>query len=137
MTFSPDRIVLLALSILFTVGCVECLFRGQPDCIGSHTIVIEDAQGVSLSNFDALLSVPSIGVMIEITCREEMYNSSEDHVCTSKGINIRHFDEPIEIEIKNLEGTQQARETFELSITPASDECTCAAFETHTMTLTP
>ena len=136
MTFRL-HVILLLVSVVYTVGCVECLFRGQPDCIGNHTIVIEDAQGVSVSNFDALLSVPSTGVMIEISCREEVYNSSEYYVCTSRGVKIRHFDEPIDLEVKNLEGTQQVRETFELSITPASDECTCAAFETYTMTLTP
>ena len=136
MSIRLDRIALL-IALLMTVGCVECWFEGQPDCIGNHTIIVEDSQGTAVSEFDALLSVPSTGIMIEISCRTEVYNSSEYHVCTSRGLNIRHFDEPVDIEIASIDGTQQASGTLELSITPASNECTCASFQTYMMRLTP
>ena len=131
------RFQLLNVCLLFSLstGCINCWFGGQPDCIGTHTIDLQDSDGMPLRDFNGQIQVPDENLVIDVQCRTDTYTSTIYYACGTEGLKIRHFESPVFISVETVDGSQTAEENFELTIGTAADACSCDEFETHTMFL--
>ena len=119
----------------FTTGCMDCWFVAQPECIGTHSILVQDRSGSSLQDFNGQITVSNETLTIDVECRTDTYRNTEYYACGAKGLKLRHFDNPVTNTIETLDGRETAEEQFELQIRSAPDTCSCELFETHTMNL--
>ena len=116
-------------------GCMNCWLAAQPDCIGTHSIDLQDRDGMYLRDFDGQIQVPDQDLIIDVQCRTDTYTTTIHYACGTEGLKIRHFEHPIFISVATVDGSQTAEENFELTIRAADDACSCDEFETHTMVL--
>ena len=119
----------------FTAGCLDCWFVAQTECIGAHSILVQDSSGSYLQDFNGQIAVPNETLTIDVECRTNTYRNTEYYACGAKGLKLRHFDNPVTLTIETLDGRETAEGQFELQIGSAPDTCGCESFETHTMNL--
>ena len=129
------QLIKLYLLLSLCTGCMNCWFAGQPDCVGTHSIDLQDSNGMYLRDFDGQIRVPDDDLVMDIACRTDTYTTTIHYACGTEGLKIRHFESPVFISVETVDGSQTAEDTFELTIRTADDACSCDEFETHTMTL--
>ena len=131
------RFQLLNVYLLLALGtgCVNCWFAAQPDCVGTHSIDLQDSDGMYLRDFNGQIRVPDQDLVIDVQCRTDTYTTTVHYACGTKGLKIRHFEHPVLISVATVDGSQMAEESFELTIGTAPDACSCDEFKTHTMVL--
>ena len=131
------RFQLLSVCLLLSLGtgCMNCWFGGQPDCVGTHSIDLQDSDGMYLRDFNGQIQVPDEDLVIDVQCRADAYTTTIHYACGTEGLKIRHFEHTIVISVETIDGSLGAEEHFELTIGTAVDACSCDEFETHTMVL--
>ena len=129
------QLINICLLLSLSTGCVNCWFAAQPDCVGTHSIDLQDSDGMYLRDFNGQIQVPDQDLVIDVQCRTDTYITTVHYACGTEGLKISHFEHPILISVETVDGSQAAEETFELTIGVAADECSCNEFETHTMVL--
>ena len=125
----------LCITWVLALGCAPCWPGGQPDCKGSHTIRVEDEDGARVYDYKGRIDTLDGARSIEVNCREGDYTSTPDYACSNVGLTISPVEGGVVVQLESLDGTQMAAGEYTLEITPATDSCDCARYETHTLIL--